>query len=65
MSLIDLAYAWLAGANGVDSVLIGPASVEHLDAAIAACERPLSPEARAKAAEIYRTYAGTDASYAR
>jgi aryl-alcohol dehydrogenase-like predicted oxidoreductase len=65
MSLLELAYAWLAGAPGVDSILVGPATVEHLDAAIDACERPLSPEVRAKAEEIHKAYTGTDASYAR
>ena len=28
MSLLELSYAWLAGAPGVDSILLGPASVE-------------------------------------
>ena len=65
MTLLDFAYAWLAEAKGVDSILVGPATLEHLDAAISACERTISAEARAKAAEIHRTYAGTDASYAR
>jgi aryl-alcohol dehydrogenase-like predicted oxidoreductase len=65
MSLLDFAYAWLADTRGVDSVLVGPATVEHLDAAIDAWEKKLTPEARAKAGEIYKAYVGTDASYAR
>lgn len=65
MSLLDFAYAWLAGAKGVDSILVGPATVDHLDAAIAACEKSISTDARQKAAEIHRTHAGTDVSYAR
>lgn len=65
MSLLELAYAWLAGARGVDSILVGPGSVEHLDAAIDACEKQLPPEARAKVDEIHRDYLGTDATYAR
>ena len=65
MTLLDFAYAWLAGAPGVDSILVGPATVEHLDAAIEACARTISPAARAKAAELHKAHAGTDASYAR
>ncbi len=65
MSLLDFAYAWLAGAPGVDSILVGPGTVEHLDAAIDACQKVLSPEAREKAAEIHKAYVGTDATYAR
>ena len=30
MSLVDLAYAWLAARPGVDSILVGPAEVAHL-----------------------------------
>ena len=65
MSLLDFSYAWLATAPEVDSILVGPATMEHLDAALDACQRTVSPEARAKAAEIQKAYAGTDASYAR
>jgi aryl-alcohol dehydrogenase-like predicted oxidoreductase len=65
LSLLDFAYAWLAGAAGVDSILVGPGSVEHLDAAIDACALRVSPEARAKADEIHKAYQGTDVSYAR
>ena len=35
-------------APGVDSILVGPASVEHLDAAIDGCAKALSPAARAR-----------------
>jgi aryl-alcohol dehydrogenase-like predicted oxidoreductase len=65
MALLEFAYAWLAGASGVDSILVGPASVAHLDAAIDACALSLSPEARTKADEIHKAYTGTDVSYAR
>ncbi len=53
IGLVDLAYAWLAGRAGVDSILVGAATVAHLDAAIEGCEKKLSD------------FAGTDASYAR
>lgn len=65
MSLVDLSYAWLAGRAGVDSILVGPASVEQLDAAIDASLKPVSPEARAKIDAIHKGFLGTDASYAR
>lgn len=65
MSLLELAYAWLASSPDVGSVLVGPASVAHLDAALDACARPLSAELRAEAAALHESLAGTDASYAR
>jgi aryl-alcohol dehydrogenase-like predicted oxidoreductase len=65
LSLIELSYAWLAGQPHVDSILVGPASIEHLDAAIDACEKPVSAGARRRIDEIHRAYLGTDASYVR
>ena len=65
LSLVELAYAWVAGRSGVDSVVLGPASVEHLDAGIDGCARALSADARQKIDEIHRVFQGTDASYAR
>ncbi|WP_331107724.1 aldo/keto reductase [Archangium sp.] len=65
LSLLELSYAWLAGRPGVDSVLVGPATVEHLDAALDACAKPLPPEVVAKADDVYREWLGTDATYAR
>jgi len=65
MDLVTLAYAWLAGRPGVDSVLVGPGSVEHLDAALEAWSRPLSPEALARIDELHQAFLGTDARYAR
>ncbi|AUX47393.1 aldo/keto reductase [Sorangium cellulosum] len=64
-SLLSLAYAWLAGRDVVDSILIGPAQAEHLDAAADAVARPLSPEAARRMDVLYRDHLGTDASYAR
>ena len=65
MTIIELSYAWLAGRGGVDSVLVGPATVEQLDAAVDACSKPVSPEARAKIDAIHKSFLGTDASYTR
>ncbi|MEZ4299667.1 MAG: aldo/keto reductase [Polyangiaceae bacterium] len=65
MSLLDLSYAWLAGSPVVDSILVGPATVAHLDAACDALEKTLSPEARAEADALHRAFTATDATYAR
>jgi aryl-alcohol dehydrogenase-like predicted oxidoreductase len=65
MTLVELAYAWLAGAPGVDSILVGPGSVEHLDAALDAVEKDLPAEIRARASAIHEAFLGTDVTYAR
>jgi aryl-alcohol dehydrogenase-like predicted oxidoreductase len=65
LSLVELAYAWVVGRDGVDSVLVGPGSVEHLDAAIAACQKRVSPEACQRIDELYTAVQGTNATYAR
>jgi aryl-alcohol dehydrogenase-like predicted oxidoreductase len=65
MSLLDLSYAWLAGAPGVDSILLGPASVKQLDEGVAACARGLSPEVRGLVDALYRMWLGTDTYYVR
>jgi aryl-alcohol dehydrogenase-like predicted oxidoreductase len=65
MDLVTLAYAWLAGRPGVDSVLVGPGSVGHLDAALDAWNRPLSSEALARIDALHQAFLGTDARYAR
>ncbi|HTO97098.1 MAG TPA: aldo/keto reductase [Myxococcales bacterium] len=62
---VELAYQWTAARPGVDSILLGPATVEQLDAAIDAVAKPLPKEVIDKADEIHRTFQGTDASYAR
>jgi aryl-alcohol dehydrogenase-like predicted oxidoreductase len=64
-TLLELAYAWLAARPGVSSILVGPGSVAHLDAAIAAVARPAPPELLARADEIHAQLTGTDATYAR
>ncbi|EAU62068.1 aldo/keto reductase [Stigmatella aurantiaca] len=65
MTLVEMAYAWLLGRPGVDSLLVGPGSVEHLDAALAAQARPLSPDTLARLDELHQAFLGTDARYAR
>jgi aryl-alcohol dehydrogenase-like predicted oxidoreductase len=65
LSLVELAYAWLASRPDVDAVLVGPGTVEHLDEAIDAIARPLSPDARKKLDELNRGWIGSDTNYAR
>lgn len=65
MTLLELAYAWLGSRPGVDSVLVGPATVEQLDAATAAVGKGVSEEAARRIDEIHRGFMGTDANYAR
>lgn len=65
MSILELSYAWLAGAPGVDSILLGPASVTQLEEGVAACHRGLSPEVRGVVDALYRTWMGTDTQYVR
>jgi aryl-alcohol dehydrogenase-like predicted oxidoreductase len=65
MSVLELSYAWLAGAAGVDSILLGPASVAQLDEGVAACRRGLSPEVRGVVDALYRNWMGTDTNYVR
>jgi aryl-alcohol dehydrogenase-like predicted oxidoreductase len=64
-SLVELAYAWVASRPDVDSVLVGPASVEQLDQAIDATSRVLSKEALTRIGELGNEWIGTDTHYAR
>ncbi len=65
MSLVDLAYTFVLGHPGVDSVLVGPGTLPHLDAALAARDRSLPPDVRARVEAVYVDLVGTDARYAR
>ncbi|AKT43696.1 aldo/keto reductase [Chondromyces crocatus] len=65
MSLLELSYAWLARREVVDAILLGPATVEHLDAAIDACQRPLPADVERRIEGIHAEHIGTDATYAR
>jgi aryl-alcohol dehydrogenase-like predicted oxidoreductase len=64
-TMIELAYGWLAHTPGVDSILVGPGSVDHLDAALDAVAKPGVPELREAARALHEAFTGTDASYAR
>lgn len=65
MSLVELSYAWLAAAPGVDSILLGPASLQQLDEGVSACARGLSPEVRGLVDALHRMWLGTDTYYVR
>ena len=65
LSLLELAYAWAAGAPGVDAIILGPASVEQLEQGVAACKVQLSPETRAQVDQLHRDWSGTDTHYVR
>ncbi len=65
LTLLELSYAWLARAPGVDSILVGPASVAHLDDAIAAAARSVPSEALAAIDALHRAHLGTETTYAR
>jgi aryl-alcohol dehydrogenase-like predicted oxidoreductase len=64
-TMVELAYAWVASRPDVDSILVGPATVEHLDQAIDAVKRALSPEARTRLDELAREWLGSDTNYVR
>ena len=65
LSLLALAYAFVLRHPGVDSVLVGPATADHLDAALAALDVTLSDAATRAVRDVYVDLVGTDASYAR
>ncbi len=67
LSPISLAYAWLAHrrATGVDSILVGPGTVGHLDAALEGVRVKLAPDVLARIEALHLEIAGTDARYAR
>lgn len=62
---VQLAYAWLARAPGVDSILVGPGSVEHLDDALDAVAIDLPDEIVRAIEGVHRAHVGTDTTYAR
>jgi aryl-alcohol dehydrogenase-like predicted oxidoreductase len=65
LTLVQLAYAWLASRPGVDSILVGPGTVAHLDDALSSIDRPLSDAARANLDELARGWLGSDTHYVR
>ena len=64
-SLVELAYAWVAARPDVDSILVGPATVAHLDQTFDAVTRVLSAETRKRLDDLARAWVGTDTHYAR
>lgn len=62
---LDVAYGWLMRHPAVDSILLGPASVAHLDAALESCARALPDALWKDLAALQRAFDGTDATYAR
>jgi aryl-alcohol dehydrogenase-like predicted oxidoreductase len=65
LTTIQLAYAWVRDRPGVDSVLVGPATVAHLEDALTAWSVTLPPDLLARADEIHAALVATDARYAR
>jgi len=65
LSLLELSMAWVCQREGVDVVLMGPASLEHFDAGVQASTKALTPEVLQALDAAHRDFTGTDASYAR
>jgi aryl-alcohol dehydrogenase-like predicted oxidoreductase len=65
MTLLELAYRFLATSPRIDSILLGPATRAQLDAALDACAAPLDDETMGAIDAQHGRYLGTDASYAR
>jgi aryl-alcohol dehydrogenase-like predicted oxidoreductase len=64
-TMVQLAYAWAASRPDVDSIVLGPATVDQLDDAIDAVALTLSKEALSRIEELAREWSGTDTSYVR
>jgi aryl-alcohol dehydrogenase-like predicted oxidoreductase len=65
MTMVAFAYAWLASRPDVDSILVGPATVEQLDDAVDAVGRALPEDVLGAIDDLARTWSGTDTSYVR
>jgi aryl-alcohol dehydrogenase-like predicted oxidoreductase len=65
LTMVQLAYAWVASRPEVDSILVGPATVQQLDDAVDAVGRQLSTSSLARIDELWREWNGTDTSYVR
>lgn len=65
LSLLSLAYRFVASTPGVQSVLCGPGTVEHLEAALKGCAQALPAPVREAVDATYGDFLGTDARYAR
>lgn len=65
LSLFQLSLAWVAQREGVDVVLLGPASEAQLTESIDAAAKALPANLLAAIDTAHREFTGTDASYAR
>jgi aryl-alcohol dehydrogenase-like predicted oxidoreductase len=65
MTLVELSYAWLAHREGVDSILVGPGTREHLSDAITAVKKPVSKETLKAIDAAWVEWMGTETTYAR
>lgn len=65
MSLLQLAYAFIASRSDVDSVLVGPATVAHLDDALDALALPLTEDVKRRIDALAIEWAGSDTHYVR
>ena len=65
MSLLQLAYAWLAQRPQVDSILVGPATLGHFDDARAALGKTVSAEGLQKIDALHLDERGSDTYYVR
>lgn len=65
LSLLQLSLAWVAQREGVDVVLLGPASEAQLTESIDAATKILPTDLLAAIDTAHREFTGTDASYAR
>jgi len=65
ISLVDLAYAFYGTRRLVDSVLVGPANVVQLEAAVRGVALSLDPKCVTALDALERTWTGTDTHYAR
>ncbi len=64
-SLLQLSYGWLASRADVDSILLGPATVVQLDAALDAVAKIPSKTAIARIDELALQWSGSDTNYVR
>jgi aryl-alcohol dehydrogenase-like predicted oxidoreductase len=65
LGLVELAYAWMRTRSFVDSVLVGPGTVDQLDSAVSAMHQVLDAETRVSIEELAREQLGTATAYAR
>ncbi len=64
-TLVELAYAFVAHERRVDSILVGPGTVAHLDEAVHAVTRPLPEELARELRSLEARWSGTDTHYTR